>query len=91
MVDGQPAPSIQARRDEERTTSTILNDITAWSYVMSYASQKDWIQENPIRIIERRKLLGSRRSNITPPSDPEVAELIAEVSDWSVNMTRLIG
>jgi site-specific recombinase XerD len=82
---------VEARREEERTTSTILNDITAWSHVMSYASQKDWIQENPIRIIERRKLIGSRRSNILPPSDPEVAELIADVSEWSLDMARLIG
>lgn len=81
---------VEARRDENRTTSTILNDMTAWSHVMSYASQKDWIQENPVRTIERRRLIGSRRSSITPPSDPEVAELIAEVGDWSSDISRLI-
>lgn len=39
---------VEARREVGRATSTILNDLTAWSHVRGYASQKDWIQENPI-------------------------------------------
>ena len=81
---------VEARREEGRATSTILNDITAWSHVMGYASQKDWIQENPIWPLDRRKLVGTRRSRITPPTDPEVADLIADVSEWSQDMARLM-
>jgi integrase/recombinase XerD len=90
ITKGTVTDFVEARREEGRATSTILNDVTAWSHVMGYASQKDWIQENPIRAIERRKLIGNRRSSITPPTDPEVAELIAEVSEWSPDVARLI-
>ena len=81
---------VEARREEGRATSTILNDVTAWSHVMGYASRKDWVQENPIRTIERRRLIGNRRSSIMPPADPEVAELISEVDEWSSDVARLI-
>jgi integrase/recombinase XerD len=81
---------VEARREEGRSTSTILNDLTAWSHVMGYASQKDWIQENPIWPLDRRKLVGSRRTRITPPTDPEVASLITEVSAWSQDVARLM-
>jgi hypothetical protein len=58
---------VEARREEGRATSTILNDITAWSHVMGYASQKNWIQENPIWPLDRRKLVGSRRNTHHTP------------------------
>jgi hypothetical protein len=81
---------IIARREEERATSTILNDLTAWSHVMSYAAARGWIEDNFLRAIDRRKLVGQRRNVVTPPTDPEVAELAAEVSDWSPDMGKLI-
>jgi len=81
---------VEARREEGRATSTILNDITAWSHVMGYASQKDWIQENPIWPLDRRKLVGTRRSRITPPTDSDVASLLADVSEWSQDIARLM-
>lgn len=81
---------IEARRDEDRATSTILNDLTAWSLVMGYAASKDWVDSNPVRLIERRTLVGNRRQQLRPPTDPEVAALIEEVAAWSPEMARLL-
>jgi integrase len=81
---------IEARREEERATSTILNDLTAWSLVMGYAASKDWIDSNPVKLVERRMLVGNRRQNLRPPMDPEVATLIKEVAAWSPETARMM-
>jgi integrase len=84
---------IDARSEEGRSNSTILNDLTAWSSVMSYAAapQRQWIAENPLRSIERSKAVGARKSAIHPPTDAEIDALITEVSGWSREMARLLS
>jgi site-specific recombinase XerD len=72
---------VEDRREEDRSTSTILNDMTAWNHVMAYASNKGWIEDKPVRSIERLKLVGQRRTSVSPPTDPQVAELIDEVAE----------
>ena len=81
---------VEARREEERATSTILNDLTAWSLVMSYAAAKDWVDANPVKLIERRAIVGNRRQQLRPPTDPEVNSLVAEIAGWSPDMERLL-
>ncbi len=91
ITKGTITEFVDARREEGRATSTILNDITAWSHVLSYAENRDWIDANPLRSIERRKLVGNRRTVLRPPTDPEVDELIREVAEWSPDIARLFG
>jgi integrase len=81
---------VEDRRENGLSTSTILNDLTAWSRVMAYAASHQWIVENPLRGIERRELVGTRRSDINPPTDAEIGTLIAEISGWSQHMARLL-
>jgi len=40
---------VEARRDEDRASSTILNDLTAWSRVFAYACGKGWCEHNAAR------------------------------------------
>jgi len=84
------ADFVDARRDEERATSTVLNDLTAWSRVMSYAVAREMIESNPVREIDRRELVGRRRQEVNPPTDPEVAMLAEIVAEWSPDMSLLI-
>jgi integrase len=83
---------VDARREDGRTNSTILNDLTAWSRVMAYASaaQRQWLAENPLRGIDRKDVVGVRKSAIHPPTDAEIDTLITEVSEWSLNMAHLL-
>jgi integrase len=57
---------------------------------MAYAEDRGWIDGNFLIGLNRKRLVGIRHSVVSPPTDPEVAELIAEVADWSVDMARLI-
>lgn len=84
------ADFIDARRGDGRSTSTILNDLTAWGKVMSYAKNRKWIAENPIKGLDRQEEVGVRKSKVKPPTDPEIAELIAEVSEWSREVAKLM-
>lgn len=84
------ADFVDARREEGRSTSTILNDITAWSRVMGWALTREMIEANPVKGIERRDLVGRRRQEVQPPTDPEVEFLAEQVSEWSPEMARLI-
>ena len=84
---------VEARHEEERSPSTIRNDITACSQVLAYAVGKGWICFNPARILDRRFWIGSadaEMERIDPPNDKQVAALIAEVSAWRPDMAMLI-
>jgi integrase/recombinase XerD len=84
------ADFVEARREEERATSTILNDLTAWSRVLAHAVRKDFIEENPVAQIDRREIAGRRRVKLRPPTDGEVDALARQIAGWSDEIARLI-
>ena len=72
---------VEARHKEERSSSTIRNDVAACSQVLAYAVGKGWISSNLARILDRRFWIGSadaEMERIDPPNDKQVAALIAE-------------
>jgi integrase len=81
---------VEARREEERASSTILNDLTAWSRVLAYAAGKNWIEHNVVRSFDRRLFVGKKQAKLNPPTDEQVAALMAEVGDWRADMGLLI-
>lgn len=81
---------VEARREEERAPSTILNDLTAWSRVLAYAEGKGWLEVNVARSLDRKMFVGTNSAELCPPTDEQVAELIQEVGEWSADMALLI-
>jgi integrase len=81
---------VEARREEERATSTILNDITAISRVLAYAAGKGWIEHNVARDFDRRMFVGSQSGKLDPPDDGQVEAMAAEVAIWSSDLAVLI-
>jgi integrase len=81
---------IEARRAEDRSSSTIKNDLTAWSKVMAHAALRKMIEVNPLRQVDRKIWVGTDADAIMPPSDPEVAAMIKEVRAWSEDMADLM-
>lgn len=90
VTKGAVVDFVEARREEERATSTVLNDLTAWSRVMAYAVRRDWLEDNPVARIDRKEVAGSRRQKLRPPTDEEVDALVREIAGWSEDMARLI-
>ena len=98
-LEGQPLEDITtgtvmdfvtARREEDRAASTIKNDLTAWSRVMSFATVKTWITVNPLRMFERSTYIGRDEDVLNPPTDVEVRDLVEEIAGWSPDMADLI-
>ena len=81
---------VEARRADERESSTILNDLTAWSRVLAYAAGKDWCEHNVARAFDRRMFVGGGGQELCPPDDDQVAGLIQEVDGWRTDMGILI-
>jgi site-specific recombinase XerD len=97
-LEGQPLEAITtgtvldfvlARREEGKAASTIKNDLTAWSRVMSFAATKVWITANPLRAFERATYVGRDADGLNPPTDDEVDQLIHQLSSWSIDMAML--
>ena len=81
---------VEARRNDDLSSSTLLNDLTAWSRVLAYAEGKGWIELNVARAFDRRMFVGTNASELNPPTDSEVAMLVDEVGGWSSEMALLI-
>jgi integrase len=90
ITDATISDFVDARFADDRSISTILNDLTAWGKVMAYARVQGWVPVNLIKNVDRKDLVGVRSSSVHPPTDPEIAELIAEVTGWAPDMGRLI-
>ena len=81
---------VEARRQEERASSTILNDLTAWTRVLAYADVKTWVEHSVAKAFDRFSYVGTNETELCPPTDDQVDALIAEVGDWSADMSVLI-
>ncbi len=98
VLEGQPLSEITtrtvldyafSRTTEGVSVSTIKNDLTAWSMVMSHAELKKMVPENPLRRCGR-KWLGQDAEVVNPPTDAEVAAMVIEVATWSPEMSNLM-
>ncbi|MGG5823428.1 tyrosine-type recombinase/integrase [Falsiroseomonas sp. HW251] len=81
---------VMARREDECASSTIHNDLTAWSRVLGYAVANNWIDVNPVRSFERKIFIGRDADMLDPPEDAAVQTLIEEVATWSTDMADLV-
>ncbi|MBX6741418.1 MAG: hypothetical protein IRY87_05125 [Acetobacteraceae bacterium] len=81
---------VVARREEDRSASTIRNDLTAWSHVLNVAVTYQWIESNPARAFDRQTYIGRDADLLNAPTDPQVQQLIEEVGAWSTDMADLI-
>ncbi|MGG5823447.1 tyrosine-type recombinase/integrase [Falsiroseomonas sp. HW251] len=81
---------VMARREDVCASSTVRNDLTAWSRVLGYAVTKDWIDVNPVRNFERKIYIGRDADMLDPPEDAAVQTLIEEVATWSTDVADLV-
>ncbi|MBV1798724.1 tyrosine-type recombinase/integrase [Siccirubricoccus sp. G192] len=79
-----------ARREDDLSSSTIRNDLTAWSRVLSVAATLGWIEINPARNFDRKTYIGRDADLLNPPVDAEVQALFEEVATWSEDIADLI-
>lgn len=103
MLEGQPLDEIStatvldyvtARREEKEglASSTLMNDLTAWSQVMEHAFLKKMVAGNPLNSLpKRQKMLGNDAGALNPPTDAEVQVMMDEVRGWSEDMARLLN
>lgn len=68
---------VDARRKAGASNATINRDLTALSSVLGAAAAWGWIDEDPTRRFDRRRLTRERREPIRLPSDADVAAVIA--------------
>lgn len=81
---------VTARRDAHLSASTIKNDLTAWSKVMSFAVVKTWVNSNPVKDFDRSAFIGHDEDSLNPPLDEEVEVLRNEIVSWSQPMALLV-
>lgn len=68
---------VEARRRSGATNATINRDLTAVGSVLGACAAWDWIEEDPTRHFDRRRLTRERREPIKIPPDADVAAVIA--------------
>ncbi len=89
ITTGTVSDYVKARQQEGASVSTIRNDLTAWSMVMSFAASERMVEGNQLRAYER-EWLGEDEDALDPPLDAEAAEMVREVSEWSRDMADLM-
>jgi integrase/recombinase XerD len=82
ITTGTVSDYVKARQQEGVSVSTIRNELTAWSMVMSFAASERMVDGNQLRAYER-EWLGEDEDALDPPLDAEAAEMVREVSGWS--------
>ena len=90
ITKGTLVDFVEARREQDRASSTILNDLTACSRVLAYGCGRDWLEHNVARTFDRRMFIGTNATDLDQPTDEQVAELVAEVSTWKPDMGLLV-
>ena len=79
----------KARYEEGRSTSTILNDITAMSRALQYAVVSGWVEQNVAKIFDRSMFVGTTVDDLNPPNDEQAQALVDEVAVWNADMATL--
>ncbi|MCB8881669.1 tyrosine-type recombinase/integrase [Acidisoma cellulosilytica] len=79
----------KARFEEGRSTSTILNDLTAMSRALQFAVVSGWVEQNVAKTFDRDMFVGTTVDDLDPPTDEQAQALIDEVAEWSADMATL--
>jgi integrase/recombinase XerD len=81
---------VTARRAENRSASTIRNDVTALSKVLALAAVRGWVPANVARLFDRREFIKSDPDLLDPPTDAEMCQLLCQIESWRPDMAVLI-
>ena len=80
---------VTKRQAAKASPQTIKNDIIALSSVLGYAEQAGWVDSNPARTYDRRRLGGASRK-LDPPRDDVLAATLDEIeTTWSPTVALL--
>jgi integrase/recombinase XerD len=66
---------VRARRKDGASNATIRRDLTAVSSVLDHAIDEGWIEENPARMFDRRRLKEAREPIVLPQQEAIAAVL----------------
>ena len=81
---------VSKRQSDGATPQTIKNDLTSLSSVLQWAVLAGWLESNPARFYDRKRLGGASRK-LNPPRDNVLHEIIEAVeTTWSPEVARLM-
>lgn len=63
------ADFVALRKDENASVATINRDLTAFTHLMSHIKNKKWIEENPVRLFEKKGMKESLPDIVLPTDD----------------------
>lgn len=78
---------VRVRKAAGVTTATVRRDLTALASIMDSAEEEGWVEVNPVRLINTRKLK-ERREPIDPPSEEAVATVLRHASPGMAALVR---
>jgi len=90
ISNGTITRHLATRRADGATASTCRNDVVALSSVLGWAQQAGWLEANPARAYDRRRM-GMASKRLDPPRDAALHVVLEEVeTTWSPVVASLL-
>ena len=81
--------AVSDRRRKGASNATVRRDLTYLSRLCAFAVSKDWLEHNPVALVDK-SVIRERRRPIRYPTDEDVAQVIAKANPMFARAIRFL-